>query len=610
MKIKQVSCKQFAGIRNKTIDLSDGLNLMIGDNTCGKSTIADLIFCVLFIASDVDLGSSEGKVFAARCFPKNSEGLVDDGVTIDGTLVFEDGGKEYTISKRWDKSKKRIDCELIMPDGEPVRDDAKVRKILDEILKHNAGYYREMVFASQRDVQHATELLFKGKEASKGKKDEFPSSRETLIEIMRKAITDTDGVSLKELETSIIKKDEEYGIRWDYAADDVDIRDRHTNGGKIYISNENLKALTDKLKELDIVHQNIEDHKAKIKAAQDALAGAIRQSNECKKYAETNQKRAQLEGALEDLINKLKELREASENWPRYEAELGNAKALADAMSEAEILEEYEYLEDLYKKLTDTEEELEKMPEVDTDDVSTLKEIINLRRDAESKLAGVNVVAEFTPIGSKSTAEIRYIGRDGEKIKPDGRVEINEGFSIRVPDEFEMVVVPGDVDVRKVRSEIEGYDKDCRRICDKYGVNSLSLLENMAAKRKELTAARDTARDTFEKARGKDSWETWKEKRRLLSPDVKSCDAVQVNIDKLCGTEDIRSFISFRKAEIEHYISKYETIDRLSSKLKTAEEERDKTEEDLSKLDEVPEEFQIDEETLDRSIEEKEQLLK
>ncbi|MCC8151808.1 MAG: AAA family ATPase [Lachnospiraceae bacterium] len=48
MKIKNVSCTQFAGIRDRSISFDEGINLIYGKNESGKSTLVNLISCIFF----------------------------------------------------------------------------------------------------------------------------------------------------------------------------------------------------------------------------------------------------------------------------------------------------------------------------------------------------------------------------------------------------------------------------------------------------------------------------------------------------------------------------------------------------------------------------------
>mgnify|MGYP002603908733 CR=1 FL=1 len=87
MKLKEVQCDQFAGLNRNdpasTIKFGDGLNLIVGDNEQGKSTMVDLIYYLLF--KDVKLDTRSDKEFIARYFPQKTTGRAGD--VIDGALV-------------------------------------------------------------------------------------------------------------------------------------------------------------------------------------------------------------------------------------------------------------------------------------------------------------------------------------------------------------------------------------------------------------------------------------------------------------------------------------------------------------------------------------------
>ena len=54
MRIKRVECDQFAGLTGRELELDKGLNIVVGENESGKSTIVDLIYQLLFKDAKLD----------------------------------------------------------------------------------------------------------------------------------------------------------------------------------------------------------------------------------------------------------------------------------------------------------------------------------------------------------------------------------------------------------------------------------------------------------------------------------------------------------------------------------------------------------------------------
>ena len=68
MKIKSFTAEIFAGINNRNYQFEDGLNILLGDNEAGKSTVINAIYASLFVSPQIKLNTTEGREFKERSF--------------------------------------------------------------------------------------------------------------------------------------------------------------------------------------------------------------------------------------------------------------------------------------------------------------------------------------------------------------------------------------------------------------------------------------------------------------------------------------------------------------------------------------------------------------
>src|SRR5665648_496371 len=98
MIIKSYKCNRFAGIKDKSITFKDNLNVILGPNEAGKSTVVEGIYSVLFKSSKLGNRSTEDKEFKSRFMP------IQSGDTIDGEVVISGGSGDYALSREWEKT--------------------------------------------------------------------------------------------------------------------------------------------------------------------------------------------------------------------------------------------------------------------------------------------------------------------------------------------------------------------------------------------------------------------------------------------------------------------------------------------------------------------------
>ena len=124
MKIKNVSCTQFAGVRDVGVSFSDGINVIFGKNESGKSTLVNLLFRTLF--QDAKLDKRSDKDFFELYFPGAKKGSKVKGDFADGKVSIETEKGTFILSKEWGDDSR---CTLSTPDG-VIRKQEEIDSIL------------------------------------------------------------------------------------------------------------------------------------------------------------------------------------------------------------------------------------------------------------------------------------------------------------------------------------------------------------------------------------------------------------------------------------------------------------------------------------------------
>lgn len=102
MIVKKINIKAFAGIKDKSLDLSRGFNLIYGKNEKGKSSIENFIKIWLY-----GIENSRSKLNDRKRYMPLS------GENISGELIIEHEGKSYIIKRRFGITKKEDECEIL-----------------------------------------------------------------------------------------------------------------------------------------------------------------------------------------------------------------------------------------------------------------------------------------------------------------------------------------------------------------------------------------------------------------------------------------------------------------------------------------------------------------
>ena len=94
MKLLRIELRPFAGFRDKAIAFEPGVNVVLGPNDVGKSSLFRALESALFLPVKVSRSTKEGKETLPRVLP-----LGGDHARL--ALDFESAGKKHRLEKSW-----------------------------------------------------------------------------------------------------------------------------------------------------------------------------------------------------------------------------------------------------------------------------------------------------------------------------------------------------------------------------------------------------------------------------------------------------------------------------------------------------------------------------
>lgn len=579
MKIKNVSCMQFAGIRECDISFSDGINVIYGKNESGKSTLVNLISRTLFQNARVD--GRKDKEFRQMYFPGEKRGSLVTGDSIDGKISFDTPNGTYTLIKEWGADARNV---LTAPQG--VFKDAKtIDSILREVLGYGEGVYNDMLFSSQKNSDAALQTVLDAAKKTDAKQE--------IADSITCAFAQSDGLSADTIQEAINSKIEEIGGKhWDFERG-LPLR---KNGRWASGLGEILKAyyaMEDAQAELDAIietEEKLEEAVKKYNECVKTVESAERKFNEFNVYSSMIEGRNERKKSVERIEKELSKISKVLGNWPKILNELEKAKMLRDEKINRELLDKYNFAKTISEELNKFDMILLK-GECPSDD--EILQVRNWQRNVgklENKLCGMNLTAMYKTFGSYN-AEIVSL-RTGEVINVEnGNAAISEAVRISIPEVLEMTLSPTDVNVDAVKCELEEFKTKIAGVLGKYGVKTIEELETLKDKIKSEQLRFKDNTNRLKMSLGEVSFEELESKAGKLSGVVRDKDDIERDIMLLCKTSDLERFITVKETEIIAYSKEYISIAELNAGAYALEDELKKAKEKIESPESVPVEY-------------------
>jgi energy-coupling factor transporter ATP-binding protein EcfA2 len=578
MRILQAQCDQFAGIKNRSYTFSDGINVIVGDNEGGKSTLIELIYRVLF--QNPKLNKTKDKEFMQRCFPANVvSGTKGDNV--DGTVTIVADAGNYRLKKEWNS--KTSSVKLIQPDDTSIADYDAIVAILSDILGYSNAVYSDIVFSRQYNQDAVVKQIFGSSEA---KTDIFKNASETAV---------SGGFPIDELGSRLESILAEYIGNWDVNGDRPNSRNiRWKNGNGLiinkYYETEDLREAMDTAISAERSH---EEYRVKsIEAA------------EIVKQLETyHSKLISSKGTIENLHNK-KLLFETKQRdfgvwkrdidlWPQREELL---KKLRERQNSLTVIafNNVNLANEAYQKALKDRGSLI----VSDEDVRRANELDRAIERISAQMS-INLKGKIE-LAPNVSASIKTALGEADIQSNNGTFTVSEAFNVEIPDVMRLEISPANIDVDALREDFQAKTGELRRMLEKYAVSDVGALQKLKNDSDDLDKALEKAGNNFIRLLGASDISTankqfeilTEQASKLIAEGVSSGDerTVKAEIEKLTEGRTLEAAIERLAKELEDFLEKYGSLEELENKIANANAEISKLNEDIQNTT-IPEEL-------------------
>jgi len=597
MIIRRYSCKRFAGIADKTVDFGDNLNVVIGPNEAGKSTLVEGMYSVLFKSSNIGNKKTSDREFRKKFMPLSS------GDSIDGELVVSRGEEKYVLKREWGAA---MSSELVLPDSGILRDEEAIEQALSAILGFGQGTYRSIVFSNQKLIKSAIENIIKNRQAT----DEVGS-------LLRKAIMELEGISLGDLGRKIDSEIKSLTGRWDmdkeYPENNRGINNPYSNGlGEIvthFYNKENAKRQMQSALEIE---QKTEKIISEIEEAEERVSEIKKNKESMSGLEQDVHKRMELEPKLGTLKKEMAELVETSREWPKKElrleqleeeikelgkrrAELEKEKEKAGKVEEKRILERrLGRIERIEEKIDSGRKALGSMTEVSKRDIDELERLSREITTAQAKMEAGTMFAKAT--GIKSGVRL-FAARDlkepsemaeGEEIRANGYIRI-ESESIGV-----LEIKSGEMDFAELRRKyIEGKERLAKLLAG-IGAKDIECARSMLRRIEETKKEIEGGLGQIEELLDGESREELTSRISALGDFSKIRELAEIGIEYTYTNEkgvELKSEEDLAKRDVGKWTQAYGDMDGLFDRTMHAKMEAGEIVRQMEKIAPLPEGF-------------------
>ena len=570
MIISRITLSPFAGIPHLDLNFTDGLNVILGANEAGKSTVFHALYNVIF--TEAKLTPGRFKKLMNRFIP------IGGGDTVAVELHFKHKNADHFLKRKWGPS---AEAQLKLPNGNIISDESTIAEYLGTCLSASEGTYRAVLMTKQSSLTGTLDAL----------KNEHKDTVKSLGDILKTAVLETDGVSIEKFKDHLETQFNDYFGRWDPAKNYPDSgkgieKPWKKQVGKIlqaYYDKESVRVAFEKAFQIEEAIDRANQNIAETKKERDNIERYVSTN---KKAAEDAQERIILLAQIENVGKDLEGYKKINRDWPIRENTIQDLKSkLPDLEKQVEELkqkkiqaeqaeknrknvEKYKAVSARKKLMIEAEKNLKSAQILTEENLNTIDGALTQLSLLKTELEAGRLSVVF----EAKTAVIVSVTKDLEEpreghFKPGESQSFEAGGRLKLdhPD-WGMEVTTGEGDFTDLVQKIDAAEKALDNLLKKHSVKSLEEAKKIHRVYETCRRALKTARDNLITDLGDTSFEELESSIKNVA-ELSDVEPIADVVGKLVNAQHqldkMNSDLTQQQKILDEYRQKYKDPDSL-----------------------------------------------
>ncbi|MBC8192286.1 MAG: AAA family ATPase [FCB group bacterium] len=509
MIIENLQINIFAGLTNKAIGFEGGMNVVLGPNEAGKSTIFNIIENALFTPTNLTPAKFSKQL--GRFLP------IGGGDTIDVVIGFSMAGEDYKLWRSWGST---AATKLTLPSGAIITENEKVQKKIESCLQLSEGTCKNVMMTYQSGLSDTVSALRKDTE-----------TMQSFGDLLRAVVMEMDGVSVDALKVAVEEKFRHYTNLWNFD-DEFPEKNRGVNNPYLKGHGSIVKAFYVNGK----IKKQLESAKS-FELEMDRLNGQIRNVlnilntqeaflKDNKKASGDAAKRSRLNSSLESLELKIEKLKLVNKTWPVAEQKIKDANTLLPRLTEKEaafsqekvnvqiaennrdLLSKHERVKAKKAIHDESEDRLKKAAKLTASDLQKIRDTDAGISNLESSLSAGKLYIKFSSQADLDlTSQTGFTEEINHKIKKGETIDLNAAGRLKLMhSDWTVEAASGEGNYEDLLEQHHSAKQSLIKLLQESKVDSVEQAETVHTKYARQLQALEAAQDNLNEELGDETF--------------------------------------------------------------------------------------------------------